>query len=53
MEPPGPDPLGDPVRPEAEVQQLSEAHHAVLPRRKSRQPRIERGWGAFSTHLGR
>jgi hypothetical protein len=36
VQPPGPYPLGDPVRPEAEIQQLSQADHAVLPRRDRR-----------------
>jgi hypothetical protein len=53
VQPAGTRPLGDPVRPEAEVEQLHQADHAVLPRRERRQPHIEGGWGVFSTHLGR
>jgi hypothetical protein len=43
MEPPRPDPLGNPVSPEPEFKQLSKADHPVLPPGERRQPRIHRG----------
>jgi hypothetical protein len=52
MQPACPDPLGDPVRPEPEIEQLDPADHPMLPLRQRRQPRIKKGWGALFTHLG-
>jgi len=51
VKPAGPKPLANAGPPKPERKQLTARDDAVLTPRKSRQPRIEEGWGAFWVHL--
>jgi hypothetical protein len=48
----GPEPLRNPMWPEADVEQLSPGDHAVLPLGQRRQEQIKRGLGDLFAHLG-
>jgi hypothetical protein len=52
MKAPGPEPLDDAVRPDAEREQLLATDHAVLSLGDASQQDIDRRYGAFRTHLG-
>ena len=47
MKPPGPKPLDNAMRPDAEREQLLSCDDAILPAREASQTDVDRGCGAF------